>query len=228
LWLLLWVLVLFAWWFPIKFASLRLLLVLGVLGLWLGALLLFWRVKLVRAIVLIAMLFTVALLASPGREYSRRDLRSRYVAALQTYDATPYVWGGESRRGIDCSGLVRRGLIDANLRTGIATLNPTLVRTALSLWWHDASAKAMMEEYRGATRKLFSVSSLNALDDSQLMAGDFAVTSNGVHTLAYIGNKTWIEADPGPMRVIKVRVPSRNAWFSMPMQIMRWRELDSP
>jgi hypothetical protein len=223
----LWAGVLFAWLFPIKFAALRLLLITGVLGLWAGAMLLFWQVRWVRAFGLVVALFAAASLLLPGREYSRPALRSRYVASLQAYDAAPYVWGGESRRGIDCSGLVRRGLMDANLQSGIASFNPILVRAAFSLWWHDASAKAMMEEYRGETEKLFSAPSLNTLDYSRLQAGDFAVTSSGVHTLAYIGDKTWIEADPGPLRVIKVHVPSRIAWFSMPMQIMRWRQFDT-
>lgn len=163
---------------------------------------------------------------APGREYSRTKLREQYVTSLLTYDGAPYVWGGECKRGIDCSGLVRRGMIDANLQTGITAVNPALLRESFSLWWHDASAKAMMEEYRARTRVLFPAHSLNKLDYSKLQPGDFAVTSTGVHTLAYIGDKTWIEADPNPMRVIRVRVPTRNAWFSMPVKVMRWRQLE--
>jgi hypothetical protein len=108
----------------------------------------------------------------------------------------------------------------------VRTLNPSLVRGSLDLWWHDASAKAMMEEYRGNTRVLFAAKSLNTLDYTKLSPGDFAVTSSGVHTLAYVGNRTWIEADPGPMRVIQVRVPTKNAWFSMPVKIVRWQVLE--
>ena len=48
------------------------------------------------------------------------------------------------------------------------------------------------------------------------------MTFNGVHVLAYIGNKTWIEADPN----IEVKTPARNAWFNMPVHVMRWRALE--
>lgn len=226
LWLLLWPLVLAAWWFPIKFASLRLLIIVGVFALCSGALVLFWKAKTVRFAALVVFATIALLLLLPGREYSRAALRNQYVACLQNYDGAPYLWGGESARGIDCSGLVRRGMMDATLQTGIKTFNTQMIRASFDLWWHDASAQAMMEEYRGNTRVLFAAKSLNELDYAKLLPGDFAVTSSGVHTLAYIGNQTWIEADPGPMRVIQVRVPTKNAWFSMPMKIVRWREFE--
>ncbi|MBI3986575.1 MAG: C40 family peptidase [Lentisphaerae bacterium] len=33
------------------------------------------------------------------------------VQCLRRYEGTLYVWGGENRRGIDCSGLVRKKVI---------------------------------------------------------------------------------------------------------------------
>lgn len=62
------------------------------------------------------------------------------------------------------------------------------------------------------------------------MPGDMAVTSSGVHVLAYLGERTWIEADPNELqgnRVIRVKTPTRNAWFNMPVHIMRWRQFDT-
>ena len=225
-WLMLWPLVLAAWWFPIKFASLRLLLVIGVLALCSGALILFWKFKPLRVALLLGFTAVTIFLILPGRDYSRATLRSQYIASLKSYTGAPYVWGGESKHGIDCSGLVRRGLMDANFQLGLTSFNPHLVRAGLGMWWHDASAKAMMEEHRDATRVLFAARSLNELNYKKLFPGDFAVTSSGVHTLAYIGNQTWIEADPGPMRVIQVKVPAKNAWFFMSIKIVRWRQLE--
>ena len=70
------------------------------------------------------------MLPEPYPIYQKVDvqsLRSKYILAVQGYEGTPYVWGGENRMGIGCSGLVREGLIQANLQQGITTLNPTLV-----------------------------------------------------------------------------------------------------
>jgi hypothetical protein len=226
LWALVGLLAVCSWLFPIKFASLRLLLIGSGCVFAIATLILFWRYKPLRFFCLALFGLIAALLILPGREYSGSQLRSDYVASLQTYEDSPYVWGGESGRGIDCSGLIRCGLIDATLHRGIKTLNPVLVRRGLSLWWHDASAKAMKEGYRKDSQLLFQAESLNTLDTKRLQPGDFAITSNGVHALAYIGNKTWIEADPTPMRVIRVQTPTRNAWFSMPVHIMRWREFE--
>jgi hypothetical protein len=55
------------------------------------------------------------------------------------------------------------------------------------------------------------------------------VTSNGVHVLAYIDHKTWIEADSNEgvgHQVVVVQIPSRNVWFNTPVHVMRWRQLE--
>ncbi len=58
----------------------------------------------------------------------------RFVEALRTYEGTTYVWGGETARGIDCSGLIRAALIDTQIRAG----RPG---AALRLWWRDVAAR---------------------------------------------------------------------------------------
>lgn len=182
----------------------------------------------VRVACLAAGLIAAGFLLLPGRPASTETLRQDYLDALRGYTSAVYVWGGETRAGIDCSGLVRRGLIDANLARGLRSANPALVRQGLSLWLNDCSAKALGEEYRGWTQAVLNTSSLNDADYDKLLPGDVAVTSNGVHTLAYLGDRTWIEADPGAWRVIQVTVPTPNAWFSQPMRVVRWRQLTAP
>ena len=106
-------------------------------------------------------------------------------------------------------------------------MNPSFTRFALSLWWHDASAKALGQEYRQLTKHLLAATNLNELDYSKVNPGDIAVTVSGVHVMAYLGNRQWIEADPDIGKVVIVHVPERtNPWFQETFKILRWRELD--
>jgi hypothetical protein len=53
------------------------------------------------------------------------------------------------------------------------------------------------------------------------------LTADGIHVLGYIGENTWIEADPGIHKVIKVKTPADdNIWFTVPVSVMRWRQLE--
>ena len=54
----------------------------------------------------------------------------------------------------------------------------------------------------------------------QLTAGD---EYERILCIGALGGGRWIEADPGPMRVIIVSVPEeKNPWFGQPMKVMRW------
>jgi hypothetical protein len=119
--------------------------------------------------------------------------------------------------------------ISANVSMGIKTLNPRLVRQALYLWWNDCSALALRDEYRGVTVRVNDAKRINWADEQALRPGDLAVTANGVHVLAYVGNQTWVEADPGEWKVLQVKVPAKNPWFLVPVRMVRWAQLqDEP
>jgi hypothetical protein len=212
--------------YPVSNGWLRVATLVCITLLWAGLLGFYWRLKWLRLVVLTLSLLTIVGLGLPGRRIDKQALRDRYIQSLHSYSGTRYVWGGENRLGIDCSGLVRGGLINANFREGLQALNPVLVRTGLSLWWHDCSARALGEEYRQFSRHLFEALSINQLDQAQLQPGDFAVTDDGVHVMAYLGEGNWIEADPDVRRVLVVSVPTTNTWFNSPVKLMRWRQLD--
>jgi hypothetical protein len=214
-------------WMPVSHRWTRGGSVALVLGLWGGLLLLCWQRRGLRWLLLGVALLAVGFFASPGRSLPPAEiLRSEYVAGLRRYEGTEFLWGGESPRGIDCSGLIRRGLIDAQFLRGLRTADPGLARRAVSLWWRDCTAKTLGEGFDGAALPLLETPSLNELDHTRLLPGDFAVTQNGSHILAYLGDQTWIEADPLAKKVITVVAPAKdNAWFRGPMKVLRWKLL---
>jgi cell wall-associated NlpC family hydrolase len=193
---------------------------------WLGLIHLCWPRRCFRYSLFAVTLLVAGFLLLPARQIpAAAELRTEYVEALRRYDGKRYVWGGEGFRGVDCSGLIRCGLMDSLSYRGLRTLDPGLVRYALSLWWNDSSAKALGEMHRGLTTRLFDARSVNELDHSKVLPGDLAVTRDGSHIMAYLGDQRWIEADPMEMRVVSLTAPNSNLWFATPMKIVRWNVL---
>lgn len=225
-WFALWPITLALILYPVSNLFTRIATLCAFAGLYSGLLYFCWDKRVIRFAALIGGGLFALFLLLPAREAQTNRLRRRYVDSLGAYNGTRYIWGGENRIGMDCSGLMRSGLIVAEYKEGILALNPGLVREGFSLWWNDCSARALGEEFQHRTKRLFSSPSINELDHAKILPGDFAVTADGVHVLAYTGEKTWIEADPGERKVIKVQVPSPNPWFNEPVNIMRWALLD--
>lgn len=212
--------------YPISYGILRLITVILLLSAFFGTLFIFWRRKIVRIFCFIFLVIVAGLTFLPGREMvDTFSLRQSYVQQLSKYEGSRYVWGGENRIGIDCSGLVRQGLIKANWQQGLLLMNPNLIRKGISLWWHDTSAVALRDGYNNYTKKLFFSTSINDLDHNRIKPGDLAVTTDGVHILAYLGKQIWIEADPNYKEVIKVKIPElNNHWFNVPIYALQWQQ----
>ncbi len=211
---------------PLGYTIERSATILLLISVWAGGWYFGWRRLPVRIVGLVVTLLLSLFLILPGRPVDTVSLRAEYLQSMQGYHGTPYVWGGENRFGIDCSGLVREGLIQANFQQGISTFNPALVRQGLAMWWFDLSAQALRDGERGWTKRLFKAESINTIDRSKLLPGDLAATTDGVHILAYLGENKWIEADPGLLKVITVAVPEQvNYWFNVSVYILRWQQL---
>lgn len=213
------------WLFPVSTAATRVAGLVLLAVVWFGLIALVWQRPTFRYWLLGVSALCVIFLALPSQHHvDAAALRSAYVAGLRHYEGVTYYWGGESPKGIDCSGLIRRGLIDAMFGRGLRTLDAGLVRHAIWLWWHDSTAHDFGEGH-GFTTHLFDTPSINALDHSTILPGDLAVTSTGVHIMAYLGDHHWIEADPVIGRVVTVSVPTENQWFRSPMKMVRWNVL---
>lgn len=227
-WAALWLVLLLLIEYPIKDRVLRFMTIADILLIWILPLCHWGNLKVVRYAFWGVLALAAFYFLGPARAFDTATLRREYVNALKSFTGTRYIWGGENHRGIDCSGLVRAGLIQTNLKVGLRSGNPALIRESLWLWWHDAPAKSLAEGYDGRSSLILKADSINELDPSRVLPGDFAVTSKGVHALAYLGNKVWIEADPGPYdKVIMVKVPSKKiAWVDIPVRIMRWKQFE--
>jgi hypothetical protein len=197
---------------------------LGAIGIgWLGALILGWRRRGWRWFWIGFPCVAAVAVLLPGRRIDEAELRADYVRRLADFEGTNYVWGGEGRRGIDCSGLPRRAWRDALRSYGIRHLDGGALRAAVAQWWYDTSARALAAGYRDFTRPLGQAGILRKMDFSQVLPGDLAVTRDGVHVMAYAGAERWIEADPGAGRVITLNArTSESGWLDVPVSLHRW------
>lgn len=187
---------------PVNRTILKIGFLLGLSMSWAGFLFLAWRRKAARFAVISIPVLLLLFLLLPGRSMDVEKLRQDYVQRVKAFEGTEYYWGGESSRGIDCSGLPRRALRDALWSYGVRHFNGKAIRESLRQWWYDASAKALSEGYRDYTTPAGISGSVEKMEYSGLIPGDMAVTSNGVHVLVYLGEDQWIQAEPLIKKVI--------------------------
>jgi hypothetical protein len=217
------------WYFPFINFPIRVATAIVGFALLCSALFLGWKRTWARRFLLFVYVFLVVFIEFPlPHPVDHESLRTAYCDALKSYTGRPYVWGGESYFGIDCSGLIRKSMEDALAWQGFTTFNPSWVRESFSLYWHDTTARVIGEGYGGRTRLIAQCNTLNTFDDSILQPGDMAVTTSGIHIMAYLGNHTWIAADPDPNKVVLFTVPEeKSSYFSTPMRLVRWKLLDN-
>ena len=172
---------------PVNSTLYRLIFLGSATGFWFGFLILLWNRKWIRiGWLALPVLIGIPFLL-PGRPIDRDELRSDYVQRMIELENTTYHWGGESARGIDCSGLPRRALRDALLSYGLRHADGGAFRRFLAQWWFDTSAEAMGQGYRGFTVDLNRTGEIEGITYEDLEAGDLAVTANGIHVIVYVG-----------------------------------------
>ena len=103
---------------PVEYQATRLGFASGVAVTWAGALVLCWWRKSIRIALIIAGLLPALAVSLPGRAVDPDLLAADYCRALRWFRGVRYVWGGEGFLGIDCSGLVRKGLVGGSFVTG--------------------------------------------------------------------------------------------------------------
>ncbi|MEM8882786.1 MAG: NlpC/P60 family protein [Planctomycetota bacterium] len=213
--------------YPVASTALRLGWVTGLAVSWLGLLILGWERRPARVVLLAIPMALAAPFLLPARPLDRKELRRDYVLRLGAFEGTRYVWGGENALGIDCSGLLRHALRQALFSHGLRHLDGGCMRAGLELWWFDASAMALAEGYRAYTTPLAVEGTIQSMPYAALSPGDLAVTTDGVHVLAFTGGEEWTQADPqlGTVATLNGRTQS-NPWFQRSVTLHRWSILD--
>lgn len=212
-----------AWRNPVNDTFTRILLLVGLAGIWLGILEYLWKHRVCRWAWLALPLGLADLLLMPGQS-PVKEIQMNYVAQLAKYEGSPYCWGGESPLGIDCSGLPRRALREAMLIEGLRHADGAILRKALVHWWIDASARDLGTGKRNLTIPLGIECTIAEADTAALQPGDLAVTLGGVYVMVFLGDDHWIQADPSQGQVvIEHGKKDPNPWFDNPVTLHRWR-----
>jgi len=211
---------------PVSSKTLKLAFLACIAGALLGLAIITWKQRSLSLVSLILPLLVAIPFLLPSGKIDGEELRENYVRRMSKYEGTKYFWGGESSRGIDCSGLPRRALRDSLVSYGVRHLNGSAFRCYLEQWWFDASAEALAEGYRDYTNPLGTTGTIKEMSYEALVPGDLAVTVGGVHILAYVGDGLWIQADPGIGAVATlVGRTDDNGWFDTPVTTHRWQLL---
>lgn len=207
----------------------RLAILFAIAGACFGPLILLWKSKAARVVFIALPLLLLAPFLLPGKDIERDALRDDYLKRIVSHEGIGYHWGGESRRGIDCSGLPRKALRDALLNQGLRNLNGTSTRLFLKHWWNDASAKALAEGHLGYAVPTGESGTIAAMNYGNLQPGDLAVTEDRRHVLIFLGDEKWIQADPGAETVTVANGRTgKSGWFAVPVTTHRWSVLAEP
>ena len=207
---------------PVSTRAHRLVILCSVAGICFGPLFLPWKFVAARVVFIFIPFLLLAPFLLPGKAIDQGNLRLDYLARIVSYEGTGYHWGGENRRGIDCSGLPRKALRDALLHQGLRNLNGRCTRLFLKHWWNDASAKALAEGYLGYAAPTGEQGTIATMGYGKLQPGDLAVTEDKRHVLIFLGDENWVQADPAAEKVtIANGRTGKSGWFAVPVTLHR-------
>lgn len=161
-----------------------------------------------------------AVLLSPIRT-DAGTLNAAMVKELGHFVNTPYVWGGESVDGIDCSGLPRAARRRAALSLALGNADPGLLRLAFSSWLFDRSALAMLDG--NGTEILARGSTIASLAPAARQPGTLIATADGTHMMVMGDDRHVVEADPALGRVVVLDIEDRTSpWTSRAVVAVRF------
>jgi probable lipoprotein NlpC len=151
------------------------------------------------SIVLIVLLCVIASPAIAQKKKHRRKSQTEAVInTAKSYIGTPYLWGGNSKAGIDCSGLIHLSYKAAGFNiprtakeqskyganTGWNGLKPGDIvffkfKENRSKWWHSG----LITEVNGDQIKFIHASSSRGVTESNLMSDYYRTNVKGFRRL---------------------------------------------
>jgi hypothetical protein len=174
-----------------------------------------------RFAVAIVAVAVVAVLLSPIRT-DARTLDAAMVKELGHFMNTPYVWGGESVDGIDCSGLPRAARRRAAVSLALGNADPGLLRVAAASWLVDTSASAMLDG--NGTVVLARAATIASLAPDARQPGTLIATADGTHLMVMGDHRHVVEADPALGRVVVLDIEDRaSPWTSRAVVALRFK-----
>lgn len=168
-----------------------------------------WRIKLLGKSLLGVFILFVVFIISTAKLYAPEE--EKFVAALKRYEHVPYVWGGETKKGIDCSGLIRMALCDVYL-------SEFKWGAAFQIFYFDVAAKDLGKKYKSILTYKRSYPSIKDIPISELKKGSIVVASD-IHTFAYIGENKWIQASPTDNKVTIKDANEPDKYFSTAIEL---------
>jgi hypothetical protein len=174
---------------------------------------------------LLALILGTVLIFLGTRAPDAATLRDAYMRELRGFENALYVKGGETRNGVDASGLARAALWQAMMRQGFESLNLRLLGPDLwKFWWRDLTTGELLNQKYGYTIIIDHAKNLVEYDSSNLKEGDLAIT-DPYHTLIYAGNGNWIDANPEAGKVLIGNASTKGNWAKLPVTLLRWKML---
>lgn len=204
---------------PISTGLTRNSTLLFLLLAWIFLIVLVYRKMWLRLSLLLLPIGVILTIAVGGGAADSAMLRQEYVRCLREYNGAPYVFGGENILGIDCSGLIRKSMVNAYLSVAWRTHNPAAVRSAFDIWYNDCSTHTLRTGYGNRVEILADIPNDGQLGSVGLQKGDLALLDKYHHVLAYLGDNVWIEADPTAGKVILSDISKRGI---SPCRLARW------
>lgn len=173
-----------------------------------------WKKSLFRYLS-ISLLF-ISILALVLTTKDKAPNRIYFIEALKAYKDTVYVWGGENKSGIDCSGLIRMSMRDAYIKEN-------LWGNAFLIWFFDVAARDFKNKYTKILINYGQYNSIRKIPDNELIPGSIVVTANGIHTFAYLGDHLWVQASPNDNKVTIKNSEENDPYFNDQILIYKFK-----
>lgn len=155
-------------------------------------------------------IFLIWYLIGNGSESNDRNyniIKSQYNTAVKDYIGVPYKLNGETKYGIDDSGIARCSLWQSILKYGISNRDwHLLIKVFPLFWWRDLSSKDILNQKYNYTDLIGYYKNISKIPPEKIRSGDIAYIIDDELLMVYIGNNKWVTSKENEKaKVINIR-----------------------